>query len=70
MQATLASAAYSDLLEQVLSEEVAAKMSKNVATRTSVARFPFVKLLETLDFGCQLSIDNKRQPEAVLTLSV
>ena len=34
--------AYSDFLEQVLSEEVAAKTSKNVTMRTSMARFPFV----------------------------
>jgi len=34
--------AYADFLEQVLSEEVAAKTSKNVTMRTSMARFPFV----------------------------
>jgi DNA replication protein DnaC len=37
--------AYSDFLEQVLAEEVAAKTSKNVTMRTSMARFPFVKPL-------------------------
>jgi len=35
--------AYSDFLDQLLSEEVAAKTSKNVTMRTSMARFPFVK---------------------------
>jgi DNA replication protein DnaC len=52
--------AYSDFLEQVLSEEVAAKTSKNVTMRTSMARFPFVKPLETFDFAYQPSIDRKQ----------
>ena len=52
--------AYSDFLEQVLGEEVAAKTSKNVTMRTSMARFPFVKPLETFDFGYQPSIDKKQ----------
>jgi DNA replication protein DnaC len=41
--------AYADFLEQVLAEEVATKTSKNVAMRTAMARFPFVKPLETFD---------------------
>jgi DNA replication protein DnaC len=52
--------AYSDFLEQVLSEEVAAKTSKNVTMRTSMARFPFVKPLESFDFAYQPSIDKKQ----------
>lgn len=56
---------YADFLEQVLGEEVAAKTAKNVAMRTAMARFPFVKPLETFDFAYQPSID-KRQ---VLTLA-
>jgi DNA replication protein DnaC len=51
---------YADLLEQVLGEEVAAKTSKNIAMRTAMARFPFVKPLETFDFGYQPSIDKKQ----------
>ena len=51
---------YADFLEQVLSEEVAAKTSKNVAMRTAMARFPFVKPLETFDFSYQPSIDKKQ----------
>ena len=57
--------AYADFLEQVLSEEVAAKTSKNVTMRTVMARFPFVKPLETFDFSYQPSIDKKQ----VLTLA-
>jgi DNA replication protein DnaC len=52
--------AYADFLERVLSEEVAAKTSKNVTMRTSMARFPFVKPLESFDFAYQPSIDKKQ----------
>jgi DNA replication protein DnaC len=51
---------YAEFLEQVLGEEVAAKTSKNVAMRTAMARFPFVKPLETFDFAYQPSIDRKQ----------
>lgn len=51
---------YSDFLEQVLSEEVAAKTTKNITMRTTMARFPFVKPLETFDFAYQPSIDKKQ----------
>jgi len=58
--------AYADFLEQVLGEEVAAKTSKNVTMRTAMARFPFVKPLESFDFGYQPSID-KKQVQALAT---
>ena len=51
---------YADFLEQVLGEEVAAKTTKNIAMRTAMARFPFVKPLDTFDFGYQPSIDRKQ----------
>ena len=51
---------YADFVEQVLGEEVAAKTAKNISMRTAMARFPFVKPLETFDFSYQPSID-KRQ---------
>ena len=51
---------YADFLEQVLGEEVAAKRSQNIAMRTAMARFPFVKPLETFDFAYQPSIDKKQ----------
>ena len=50
---------YAEFLEQVLGEEVAAKAMKNIAMRTAMARFPFVKPLETFDFAYQPSIDAK-----------
>jgi DNA replication protein DnaC len=44
---------------------VAAKTSKNVAMRTGMARFPFVKPLETFDLAYQPLIDRKQlQPLA------
>ena len=51
---------YADFLEQVLGEEVAAKRSQNITMRTAMARFPFVKPLETFDFSYQPSIDKKQ----------
>jgi DNA replication protein DnaC len=47
-------------LEQLLGEEVAAKTSKNVTTRTSMEPFPFVTPLETFDFSYQPSIGKKQ----------
>lgn len=51
---------YAEFLEQLLSEEVATKTSKNIAMRTAMARLPFVKPLETFDFDYQPSIDRKQ----------
>jgi len=51
---------YADFLEQLLGEEVGAKTTKNIAMRTAMARFPFVKPLETFDFAYQPSIDRKQ----------
>lgn len=51
---------YADFLEQVLGEEVAAKTTRNITMRTAMARFPFVKPLETFEFGYQPSIDRKQ----------
>lgn len=59
-QAASEELAYADFLELVLAEEVAAKTSKNVAMRTAMARFPFVKPIETFDFSYQPSIDKKQ----------
>lgn len=51
---------YADFLDQVLSEEVADKVDKNITMRTSLARFPFVKSLEVFDFAYQPSLDKKQ----------
>lgn len=59
-QATTDELPYADFLEQVLAEEVASKMAKNITMRTSLAKFPFVKGLESFDFGYQPSVDKKQ----------
>jgi DNA replication protein DnaC len=58
--ATTKELSYADFLDQVLSEEVASKTAKHVTMRTQLARFPFVKSLETFDFGYQPSLDKKQ----------
>lgn len=59
-QAAASELPYADFLEQVLGEEVAAKRSQNISMRTAMARFPFVKPLETFEFSYQPSIDKKQ----------
>ena len=58
--ATTQECSYADLLDQVLSEEVAFKTAKHVSLRTQLARFPFVKSLDSFDFSYQPSIDRKQ----------
>lgn len=50
---------YADFLEEVLSRELAAKHERHTAMKTSMARFPFHKSLESFDFKFQPSIDPK-----------
>jgi DNA replication protein DnaC len=51
--------AYADLLEDLFSRELAAKEERHTSMKTSMARFPFHKSLETFDFKFQPSIDPK-----------
>jgi DNA replication protein DnaC len=51
---------YTDFLDTVLTEEVTAKTAKNITMRTNLARFPFVKDLDSFDFGYQPSLDRKQ----------
>ena len=51
---------YADFLDRVLNEEVATKTAKHVTMRTSLAWFPFVKGLDSFDFGYQPSVDRKQ----------
>lgn len=55
--ATTKDLSYADFLDQVLTEEVTAKTTKNVTMRTSLARFPFVKSLDSFEFSYQPSVD-------------
>jgi DNA replication protein DnaC len=50
---------YSDVLEELLSLELAAKQERHTAMKMSMARFPFHKSLESFDFTFQPSIDPK-----------
>lgn len=59
-EATSKELSYADFLDGLLTEEVAAKTGKNVAMRTNLARFPFVKGLDAFDFSYQPSIDKKQ----------
>jgi DNA replication protein DnaC len=58
--ATTKELSYADFLDQVLTEEVAAKTAKHVTMRTQLARFPFVKGLDAFDFSYQPSLDKKQ----------
>ena len=58
--ATTRELSYADFLDSLLGEEVASKRDKNVAMRTNLARFPFVKSLDAFDFAYQPSLDKKQ----------
>ncbi len=58
--ATAKDVSYAHFLDTLLTEEVASKTAKHVTMRTQLARFPFVKSLETFDFSYQPSLDKKR----------
>jgi len=51
---------YSDFLDAVFTEELAAKTARNTQMRTNLARFPFVKGLEVFDYSYQPSLDKKQ----------
>ena len=50
---------YTDFLEDLLGRELLAKQERHTAMKTSMARFPFHKSLESFDFKFQPSIDAK-----------
>jgi len=59
-EATASELTYAEFLDRLLSEEVSSKTAKNITMRTHLARFPFVKGLESFDFSYQPSIDKKQ----------
>ena len=59
-EATAKEASLADFLDIVLGEEVAAKTAKNITMRTHLARFPFVKSLDSFDFAYQPGLDKKQ----------
>lgn len=62
------SVSYTDFLDQILSQEVASKQEKYIAVRTSLAKFPYVKTLESFDFAFQPSIDKTPRSGHALAL--
>jgi len=62
-EAAAQEASYADFLDAVLTEEVSAKTAKNITMRTRLARFPFIKGLDTFDFAYQPSLDKKQLTE-------
>ncbi len=58
-QASKHERSYSDFLEDVMGREVTARHERHTAMKTSMARFPFHKTLESFDFKFQPSIAPK-----------
>lgn len=58
-EASSSERSYPELLEDLLSRELAAKQERHTNMKTSMARFPFHKTLESFDFKFQPSIDSK-----------
>jgi DNA replication protein DnaC len=52
-------ASYTELLQDLLGRELSAKQERHVAMKTTMARFPFQKSLESFDFKFQPSIEPK-----------
>jgi len=50
---------YSDFLDKLLEEEISLKHEKHMALNTALAKFPYIKTLESFDFSFQPSIDPK-----------
>jgi DNA replication protein DnaC len=59
---------YLEFLDQLLDAEVSARYERDVAMKTKLAHFPFLKTLEQFDFAFQPSI-NERQVRELATLS-
>lgn len=58
-QASKHERSYSDFLEEVIGRELASKHERLTSMKTSMARFPFHKTLESFDFKFQPSISPK-----------
>ena len=66
-QATKEQWTYVEFLDQLLTAEVAARTERDVAMKTKLAHFPFVKTLEQFDFAYQPSV-SERQIRELATL--
>lgn len=58
---------YLEFLDQLLTAEITARTERDIAMKTKLARFPFLKTLEQFDFAYQPSL-NERQVRELATL--
>src|SRR6185437_559509 len=58
---------YLDFLDRLLEAEIAARSERDVAMKTKLAHFPFVKTLDQFDFAAQPSV-NERQVRELATM--
>lgn len=54
--------AYSEFLADLLGRELAAKQERHTAMKTTMARFPFQKSLESFDFKFQPAYSDRSRP--------
>lgn len=54
---------YADTIGRLVEEQALAKRDRGIQMRTALARFPYLKTLESFDFKFQPSIDQKRIKE-------
>lgn len=59
---------YLEFLDQLLDTEVSARYERDVAMKTKLAHFPFIKTLDQFDFAFQPTV-NERQVRELATLS-
>lgn len=57
---------YAELVSRLVEEQALAKRDRGIQMRTSIARFPYLKTLESFDFKFQPSVDQKRIKELAL----
>ena len=57
---------YADVISRLVEEQALAKRDHGITMRTTMARFPYVKTLESFDFKFQPSVDQKRIKELAL----
>lgn len=57
---------YAELVSRLVEEQALARRDRGIQMRTSIARFPYLKTLESFDFKFQPSVDQKRVKELAL----
>lgn len=57
---------YAELVSRLVEEQALAKRDRGIQMRTAIARFPYLKTLESFDFKFQPSVDQKRIKELAL----